>query len=1591
MTETPEPENGEQPQAPIEAQPNNLSESLASPTETNQTSVAAPEQLSDLHRPSSDEIDSEDRETLKPEQPNHEEAAHEHERLDQQGKFQAEINFKQQIEDNEEKRKFEVGKRNVSLIRLDKDIPHIRRVNRLFVEPEGYQEFVKHIMEYRILIVSGHEGSGRFATAVYLAQVLWRKKDLEVYRFVDRNKRTINDIIYDNQLPRNSVILFDNVFNTTEEQIKLDDLLDDYVNPDNDLAGLGNVWFIFTIPGGPIQEKLQDRGFPILSTHGVNCQQVVEKLLDFFCSLKDRFSGQERAELLAKLNPNLTPPDLYWLFSHNQGDSAALLKALTQEETLETKEPPPHIWFHALKPMNYQLYALLVVLFDKLDMPTLEEIYTSAVHVLRRQGMDGPDEFIDPRRIGTDLMHMALGIQVSFNTVLEFRSRLYRQYVENQIENFQRLLWSLIDPDDPSTSTGLIGLLHRLSEAEENQPYTDSTDQVRQLRAAIAIMIAQVGIYHLPRLGLLLDKLVSDESALVALTVAQVLAEIARRGTHFEFIEKLLNTWCDNGRFDQKWAAVASISYIYDAIARTLEAVSAPPIEEDEMEEGEGEETQNTKNQDHKQHRKEYLIRLRDMLRKLAETYDFFSEQSINLAKLNIYIIYRERIRQLKLADSKPITDEEHLFRDLSEQQQIQYITIKYKNSIDDAVQRDIELLINSWKNQMCLILVQTLGYLVQMWPRDITRLVHVWVDRKDTQSQLWQIGHMALNYLFWASTRIKDAPLLERSAYPLLDLIPLAIRPPVLTMGTFLHDMQLALQIEEMSNSGTLEEHLKVGALQRADPLISALDAIQKWYEKLSPSSKQQENTGEHQLSEEDEEDEIPDSSANNALHQRWQQKVYTVLSNTMNSADQQERQRLRRVLFLWTKSEYPMLNRIAHILIAHSYAMDGGVLDLPSSNRAGLIVIDSNRSQSDDREIICYFVQSLSAIAPLHVHWLGDTRHNRFLSSDNRDEEGKADGRTSFGPDDLLRREARRPGLLLPILTPDQGKGYTPEQTYFVAVFHTEQILDLADLYQNAPTSLLDRKHYEPIHPVPLSQPWQDKVYLLPSTAELTAPASLAALLTVVEPDNLGLLEEDLRKRITLTLRACPTAELWRELQTYIGTSEAQHPTIERLTNDIERWLQQLADTSVLYPDVSLFILWTIMIRSRENLSEAIQLIRYMLQEQAEEREDKATRRVRKLRQKMGIACTRMLFHFYGVDNPTLAPDPYSSLLDLLPQIAGIVNSYTEILPILSVLFQLANAPGWLPILNEDEGELFECLNKIPVKDIDALRNWLKYDQLLITMSRLFIEFNRPYNDFLAKSEEVQHRFKTAQDEQPTRGEVVTPNDIDSKFLAILPSGESEKEQTPYRWALQQIKFAQARLRDPGSRFTTLAGLKNLEMLLNHLVNRCQNRLNGTIERLKQGEYYGIVMVESQNKTVAHQTFLLLQEFAKQRRSNAPHTTLMLQRLGEKGVLTKVRNNSKIRSEREIRDKRDLPLVMGPLLERYPAEQVAFVLLITTAPITDYDDWAEQEQWASRLWVARLGKWCPYRGEIVALKESMSLTLETILQRSGGGIGIL
>ena len=141
------------------------------------------------------------------------------------------------------------------------------------------------------------------------------------------------------------------------------------------------------------------------------------------------------------------------------------------------------------------------------------------------------------------------------------------------------------------------------------------------------------------------------------------------------------------------------------------------------------------------------------MLTELVKLHNDFGQESIDEARNTFFLSYLAGLQRHFEESLEPVTGENgQLFRELTEGDKQRFLLSVYtgnKKAIDDAVERDLGVLKISWLNQMRIVLVQTLRHIMLMWPRDVTRLVRMWLDRKDKKDPLWEIGHMGLNYLF--------------------------------------------------------------------------------------------------------------------------------------------------------------------------------------------------------------------------------------------------------------------------------------------------------------------------------------------------------------------------------------------------------------------------------------------------------------------------------------------------------------------------------------------------------------------------------------------------------------------------------------------------------------------------------------------------------------------------------------------------------------------------------------------------------------------------------------------------------------------------
>lgn len=1440
---------------------------------------------------------------------------------------------------------------------------------KMFVPPAGYAAFAQKMCStssLRICIVAGEPNSSKMTTALYLAMQLPVKKP-KFYALHDNRNLTILDIIHAPDLPANSVILFEEVFD--RQRMRFDDLLIKYANLNENLR---NAWFIFTVLKGPVLDKLKETEIPILYTDGINREQVIDKFIDRYFSAD--LKPDARARLLerrAEISHVHSLAVVKRLLSSHESIETLLDRLCQPKGEIFPSPPDAYTWFAGLKTMNHKFYAILATLFENLNVALLEEIYTISVHEFLRQGMVGPKRFIDPRLIGTYEMHEALNLQECIGGVLAFRESAYRRYIEEeQIKNFQSLLWSLINPDSSQTQfDGFIGFLRGLSyaytqvlQSAEQKTRSELFQQkqaLENLRSVIARTIAWVGIYHLYKLDELLNKLALDSSLFVALTTTFVLTDISLQREHPEFVLDLLHRWSRSGDVDLIEMAALSASSIYEAIARTQKA-------EHEEESGEN----GTPTFTRRKRWGNFLQQLRKVLTELADKVNYFDEgikQAEEKRRRQAYQqVLIDRLENnpelLNLKLRRP-------FKRLAASEQDEVLA-GFHPQIKQRVEEEMALLLNTWRNRTRLMLMSALWRIVLIRPVDMANLIFEWLNRKDTESQRWQMGKMALNYMLREAAQI-EAPLLEEYGYPLLKLVPTILRTQNITWGGIVHRLNLFTQVEKLKETGTLEEHIEVDELLNGNALVSLIYTLHAWYRTASqprPTRETSESSEEDEEDEEEAESEQEEEiaqSVNQSGRRIWYERVYPLLLAAINNALPEGRQNLREALFYWTGSDELMLSRMAHSLIVHAYAMDGMVLDLPTGGRYGVILIDGKR---EDRDQLFSFIQNVSSIAPLYLHWLGSTRQRYFSSGPRRAEETNA-----FGPDHLLLPGVKRPSLLMPIFAPIQGDAYQPDQCYYVAVFNREAILDLADLCGSLPSKERPWQNLPFASSVGTSasaNPWRAKISLQP-TAEYNEAPTLPPFINVVSSEHILILELHLRRRVISLLRTRPLARLRADLQHYVG--EDLPDTTDELTARIEQWLETFAEPSpsTTSYDLSLAILWGVMILSLEDLESAIRLVAKMLQpENMPVAKPNAPRKVTS-KGRMGMACTSMLLRFYGHEPSTLTLEYYQALLRLLPLFTALVNSYGEILPLFDVISRWARVPAWFARFNDLDGEFFESLGKLPVKEVKYLQNWLEHYRVATALRRLFITSKKTFPEFRVLAKAVGNSSQ------------------EDELRALLPPQDNEREDNElarnmYRWAMALLEVEQQELLDPERSAALLEWTRNEETLVGQIISELRVRQGGKVEALTQGEYFGLVLVDAASKEARAEALNFLYKFAEQRRQGKhQQVTLMLHQLGNKEIFTTVHRRVKVEKEQHLADKRKFIPVIGPLLERYPPGQIGFLLIVTSRPVIDYYDWAEDEIWTRRLWIAKIGNWRPYRGEMIALGGNTASAVEHILQR--------
>lgn len=198
-------------------------------------------------------------------------------------------------------------------------------------------------------------------------------------------------------------------------------------------------------------------------------------------------------------------------------------------------------WFTDLPSNNERLFALLVGLFEGIDLELLTEIYSIAVRFFRE---DGFEDLKDSRSFGLRDVLETVRAQEDRGEV-RFMDRSTRQEVERQIESHSHLLWSLREK-----------FLDLIRTHEERRFW--------RLREFLGTAIGHLGVHGTSRLGQVLEILAESKSGGIASTAGYALDHACRHDSKLRsWSLGLLESWILSGHPDRMWAAGSAIWRIH--------------------------------------------------------------------------------------------------------------------------------------------------------------------------------------------------------------------------------------------------------------------------------------------------------------------------------------------------------------------------------------------------------------------------------------------------------------------------------------------------------------------------------------------------------------------------------------------------------------------------------------------------------------------------------------------------------------------------------------------------------------------------------------------------------------------------------------------------------------------------------------------------------------------------------------------------------------------------------------------------------------------------------------------------------------------
>jgi hypothetical protein len=445
-------------------------------------------------------------------------------------------------------------------------------------------------------------------------------------------------------------------------------------------------------------------------------------------------------------------------------------------------------------------------------------------------------------------------------------------------------------------------------------------------------------------------------------------------------------------------------------------------------------------------------------------------------------------------------------------------------------------------------------------------------------------------------------------------------------------------------------------------------------------------------------------------------------------------------------------------------------------------------------------------------------------------------------------------------------------------------------------------------------------------------------------------------------------------------------------------------------------LTIAWTILLLSKHDLNRAVDLVIGWL-ESAEE-----------ARKRMGQACTKQLFNFYGADGLQTTPEEHSPLLRLLVPFMEIKPNYSEFSRILLIILEWAKDTAWSErLLTHPDGEASELLTALShvndSGDVEWITGRINYREAMLRLQTLFLQLQLPLQAFihlvneiidwiqaenerinlLRKAQKQASKAERSRRSAPRRGkrgvepDIYEPKplphnitaDTATQLLELVGLNKDNQDMI-----LAEInRHERKMLYDKTYRRNHPTMVRNLKTVMDNIRLQLYNK-DGILPPLPENGYYGLILfdVAGRDASVRDTIPKTAADFVRHlfKEKNGEKIVPVMHRLGRREVVytyPKERPKKIKINHADLWPKnlpRSTPLI-GPILQRYDTEQVAFVVLIIASPIYDVDDWSENPEWQPRLFAHTLNPRAQPRGiQPLPIGNEMEAIVKEVLNKT-------